>query len=439
MAGLCGGFPGVLFLVGLSAVFVLVFIFPCGLNMGMVVKALSCFEIDMVMVGNFYRGLLFGLALILGLQACKTASDSSTQGTTDSTAADAASAMAAAEGAGWVSLNEDTASWSGFNAQGLAAAIKEGQYGLSSVLVMRNGEILAEGYFGKTVQDGGANYVGVTQDTRHLVNSAGVLLTGAVVGYALAQGYLGSMEDELLPYFADYAGQIEEREAKAGITLHHVLSMAMGLGCDDWGGATGRSDMLNEVDDDFLYVLNLPVVNAPGEAFAYCAAGVNLLGGAIQQRSGKDFSAVAGGFLSLLNIEGVSWLRTDDKVPYDYAGGGVRMTTRDMAALGSLFANEGAWQGKQVLPAAWVQKCLQPYQRVTATESYGYGLYLREVNVGTATYLAAEASGDGLNRVTILPELGLVVVLTGGGVQDAFIEEQQGTALLDDYIFAAIR
>lgn len=93
----------------------------------------------------------------------------------------------------------------------------------------------------------------------------------------------------------------------------------------------------------------------------------------------------------------------------------LKITTRDMVAIGRLYLDEGRWDGRQVVAADWVASATTAH--VTKTngfgDGYGYQWWVGEVG-GHATYAAI---GSGGQLIQVVPDIGLVVAAssdTGG-------------------------
>ena len=84
-----------------------------------------------------------------------------------------------------------------------------------------------------------------------------------------------------------------------------------------------------------------------------------LLAGIIRAATGSDLDDYAKEMLFRpLGITTFEWLHHRDGLPI--AASGLRLRPRDMAKIGYLYVNEGRWQERQVLPAAWVMASTRP-------------------------------------------------------------------------------
>ena len=107
------------------------------------------------------------------------------------------------------------------------------------------------------------------------------------------------------------------------------------------------------------------------------------------------------------------------------------MTARDAAKIGQLFLNGGVWNGKQIVPADWVEvsTSVQNNGAGDSTGSYGYQWWVREFG-GYDTYYAFGAWGQ---YIFVVPELDLVTVIASEGPQNSYASRIYFT----DYVLAA--
>jgi CubicO group peptidase (beta-lactamase class C family) len=93
-------------------------------------------------------------------------------------------------------------------------------------------------------------------------------------------------------------------------------------------------------------------------------------------------------------------------------GGSLGLRTQDLWKLGQLYLDHGMWQGRQVLPAAWVRRSIAPHANAREGVDYGYLWWLQPFAAGGRTLASFGMSGNGGNKVYVLPELDAVVVVT---------------------------
>ncbi len=230
-----------------------------------------------------------------------------------------------------------------------------------------------------------------------------------LVGLAIDQDLIAGVDTPLFDFFPQHADLRSSSWDR--ITLHHLLSMSMGL---DWSDEEG--EQIHDTGDPFFrMVLSREVTGTPGEQWRYVNPNINLLAGVIRQASGLHADHFADQFLfAPLGIKEWSWAY-GERDGYRLMDGSLHMRPRDMAKLGSLILRDGLWQGKQVISADWVHESTAP-RLPTDEESgeYGYLWWLRSIPTPGGARQMIFANGWGSQFIVIFPELDMVVVTTGG-------------------------
>ena len=90
------------------------------------------------------------------------------------------------------------------------------------------------------------------------------------------------------------------------------------------------------------------------------------------------------------------------------------MRPRDPARIGQLVLSRGAWNGTQIVPASWIDAATAPQINGGGLYFYGYKFWLGRSLVHKREIDWASATGNGGQRVFIVPALDLVVVVTAG-------------------------
>jgi CubicO group peptidase (beta-lactamase class C family) len=149
----------------------------------------------------------------------------------------------------------------------------------------------------------------------------------------------------------------------------------------------------------------------------------------VQAATGQRLSEMARARLfAPLGITGERWDAHRDGTTY----GGVRLylTARDMARLGELCLQGGAWNGRQIVPAAWIAAATAPHS--TSPEGpYGYHWWVRP--------LGYTAQGFGGQYIFVIPRHRLVVVMTADPDAGRHIGFGPMERLISETILRAIR
>jgi CubicO group peptidase (beta-lactamase class C family) len=289
--------------------------------------------------------------------------------------------------------------------------------GVDSMLVVRHGKLVAEGYFN-----------GFGRDTLHDLRSTGKSFTSALAGIAVEQG-LFLVDDRISLHIPQFDRHDNMSGGKQAIQIFHLLNMSSGLECNDWEPSSrGNEEKMYDKRDWVGFILDLPMAYEPGQATQYCTGGVVVLGYIISQRSGMALDAYADAYLfGPLGIHESGWRRSPDGQAT--GGGGLRLKPRDAAKLGQLYLSGGTWNGVRVLPADWVTASQQRL-RTLGSDQYGYLWWKRRFARADDFVESFFTSGNGGNDIFVFPTLDLVVVFTGSNYNSP-LGDQPFTILSD--------
>ena len=281
--------------------------------------------------------------------------------------------------------------------------------GIHAVVTVKDGVIVDEYY-----EDG------YSEDSIFEIHSASKSFTSALIGIALEEGAIDSVDDPLSKYLPQVLEQ--EDTQKQQITLRHLLTHTSGLEWYEWGSGCSNWNEFRTSDNWVDYILSRQLVYEPGTVFNYSTGNTHLLSAVLQTATGMTQEEYCR--THLLDPLGVSeeahW-RTDPQGIAD-GGNGLFISARDAAKFGQLFLNEGEWKGEQLVPAAWVEESTTAHNSGAgdSTGSYGYQWWIRSFTTGgygtyatpyaTASYDAYFAFGHGGQFIYVVPELNLVTV-----------------------------
>jgi CubicO group peptidase (beta-lactamase class C family) len=276
----------------------------------------------------------------------------------------------------------------------------DGHPDLRSVLVLRKGEIIGERY-----------YNGETADTLHDVRSAGKSITALLVGAAVDRGKIRSMSDTVAQYWPAATGS-----AIGDVTLDQVLTMRSGLAAFDEDPASpGNEDFLDEAADPLAFTLSIPRAAPPGSLYRYNSLTAYIAGLTVEMATSQkldDFARSA--LFDPLGIKTIQWL--PDVAGHPKGQGNLSLRTRDLGKIGQMVLGNGSYQGRQVISAAYVAAMLTPRVSIAAgdkyADNYGYFWYLKTLTINDRKIPIAFASGNGGNKIYVIPSLDCVVVVT---------------------------
>ncbi len=289
-----------------------------------------------------------------------------------------------------------------------------------SLIIMRHGFIVFERYFNGSRREDSNNIASV---------SKGML--SALVGIALNQGYIASLDDRLSDYLPEYFAD-GDNTGRANLRLRHLLTMTHGLAWRE----NESERLLNSSDDWIQDILSLPAGSEPGAVFRYSTGASHVLSAVLTAATGMSTCDFAHRFLfEPLGIEAEFW--GVDPRGYFTGGHSLSMTAREVARFGQLYLNEGNWRGEQLLPGWWVAASVSPQVDIGNNYAgYGYYWWLNRI-AGYDMYSALGAGGQILH---VIPALELVMVTThgyGGSARD-YAEEAESYQFLWDYLIPAI-
>ena len=290
--------------------------------------------------------------------------------------------------------------------EALDGDLSAGKYGaITSVVVGRPGRVLYERY-----QDGQPEAL---RNTRSATKS----VTGVLTGIAIEQGLIGSVEDRVLPFFPDVT--VDPHPAKEQMTIEDLLTMSSCLECDDWNDfSAGHEERMYLREDWVRFALELPVrgfaswttrpEDSPyGRAFSYCTAGVVLLGAVLERAVGESLADFAmRELLSPLGVVHAEWPMAP--LGHTSTAGGLLLSSRSLLAVGTLCLDAGTYDGRRLVPEAWMRASTTPHVRIDERTEYGYLWWLRELGGVPSVSM----SGMGGNRVHVFPDLDAVAVVT---------------------------
>jgi CubicO group peptidase (beta-lactamase class C family) len=234
--------------------------------------------------------------------------------------------------------------------------------------------------------------------------------TSALVGIALEQGCLSSVDQKMLDFFPEVAKEITDPR-KEQITIRNLLEM--------------RSGYPNEEDAQALWdgllsgyypplIEGFPLVSDPGTRFHYSNLSSNWLGIIIDRSCGMNLKAYAEeNLFSHLDAESGEW--GQDAEGHNNGCGDLHLTARDAAKFGMLYLNDGQFEGNQIIPADWVRDSLQiysenAYDNIGNFRDLGYGYQWWSANAGN--YHVNFAWGHGGQLIVLVEDLDMVVVTT---------------------------
>ncbi|MDH4207479.1 MAG: beta-lactamase family protein [Anaerolineae bacterium] len=287
-------------------------------------------------------------------------------------------------------------------------AMREKGIRIHSLLIIRNGSVILDAYF---YPYDGSNYHDLASVTKSLMTT--------LIGIAADQGEL-DLDQPMVSFFPDRTiAHLDDR--KEHITVRHLASMVNGFESGCLRGDEPTLDAMRANADWVQGTLDREMVREPGTVFCYDSPGMHLLSAILQEATGmKALDFARQNLFAPLGIDDVYW--PSDPQGYTHGWGDACLRPRDAAKIGYLWLNNGVWEDKQIVSAAWVQDSVTAQSR-SGGDDYGYGWWVSEEGY--------EASGRGVQKIIVLPSLNLIVVMTGGGFESDEIDPYLRAALVD--------
>ncbi|KXF81842.1 serine hydrolase domain-containing protein [Enterovibrio coralii] len=304
-------------------------------------------------------------------------------------------------------------------------SIEKRRFGnINSILVAKNGELVAEHYFN-----------GYHKDEKHTVQSVTKSIVSMLAGTAIDARAVESVNSPIAHYLPKYEKLF--KHGKASITLKHTLSMTAGLEWDEWSKpySDPTNVRLQQIlsDDAVEFTIKQPLAHDPGSHYAYSGGFVDLtsevIANATESEDAADYFRESP--LAELCFDNAGWMSMLDGRPG--AGGGMLLRPRDMLKLGQLMLDDGKWQGKQLLSQSWIEESTQSLNTVLGM-GYGYYWWTRNYTHNYNDYAAVLALGWGDQSIIIIDELDLVIVTNGYN----FAREPQTHRMVSQYILPAV-
>ena len=291
------------------------------------------------------------------------------------------------------------------------AAVKASGQDLHSLMILRNGKVVAEHWFG----DNAANKA-------HVMHSVSKTFTATAIGFAVNEGLL-NVSDKVISFFPDKLPKEVSENLKA-MEIRHLLTMTAGHDTDPTRAIRAEKDL-----DWVEAFLSYPVDHQPGTEYVYNSLATFMLSAILQKVTGdRVLDYLQPRLFRPLGIVGAVWDENPQGI--SVGGWGLHVKTEDMAKLGQFYLQRGQWNGKQLLPTSWFDEAtaaqvpslpagtkrenLKVKQKDSDwLQGYGYQLWRSRHN----SYRADGANGQ---FILVLPEKNAVIVAT------ANIQDMQG-------------
>jgi CubicO group peptidase (beta-lactamase class C family) len=287
---------------------------------------------------------------------------------------------------------------------------------IKSLLVLRNGTLVAESYM---------------KDAHESVKKTAVWsctkqFTAILAGIAVEQG-LCALDDPIAHYLPQAVSY-----RKGHITIKNLLTMKSGINFSNDGFNGETSKLLREEPGNSLnFILDLSMHSDPGSRFHYNDGDPQIISAIIQAQTGKTMNVWAEEVLfSKMGITHLEWLSYKDGITMGAFG--ILTTPRELAKIGQLVMNNGQWNGEQLVSPAWIHEMTQEQVSSGETDEAGitFGYYWWSDRRRNIEFMR----GQGGQYVFINKNKQLMVVITSEpNTQGHFqLSLNQGLSIYDD-------
>lgn len=215
-----------------------------------------------------------------------------------------------------------------------------------SFLVIRNDSILYETYRGGWNDTLTSNLFSATKS-----------IVGMLVGIAMDEGKIGSVDDKVMKYIPEY-----NRGRQKDITIRNLLTMSAGM---DWDEAYASLFSVTTHgyygNDLYKLIMGLDIVDTPGVQYSYRSGETQLLSFVLEAATGETISKYAEKKLwrPMMAGQDAFWL-LDKKDGDEKSFCCFHTTARDAARFGRLMLNMGNWNGRQLVSREYMEEALAP-------------------------------------------------------------------------------
>jgi CubicO group peptidase (beta-lactamase class C family) len=295
----------------------------------------------------------------------------------------------------------------------------EAHHDLKGIVIVRDGRLVSEHYFN-----------GDSVETLHDIRSATKSLTALAMGIAIDQHLVHSVDDSITMYLPGLP-----KDGKETIRIKDLLNMRSGLDADDTDPSTpGNEDRLDESSDWMRTVYGIPMKRPAGSAYLYCSLNAFLTGAIIENASKMPLDEfVNKNLFAPLGIAPYRWRHVP--VNRTTGQGNLEITARDAAALGELMLQDGVVDKKRLLSHAWVEQSLASQVPIHDSDpyadAYGYMWYTRDEPVDGGVVQVHFASGNGGNKIYIVPSRHMVIAVTSSAYNTKWGQRRSQDILLE--------
>ena len=235
---------------------------------------------------------------------------------------------------------------------------------LVGLLALKDGEIVHE-YYDQ----------GIDRETRWMSMSMAKSVSTTLVGAAIRDGFIDSVDDQLVKYMPELSGSGYD-----GVSIRHLMQMTSGVKWDDThtNADSERRTMLDlqvaqQPGAIMEFMASLPRIAEPGSVWNYSTGETHVVGALVHAATGKwlaDYASEKIWSKAGMQQDAAWWLEAPDGL--EVAGSGICASLRDYARLGQFALNRGVVDGEAMVPDDWFTEATKVRVVNADTLNYGY-------------------------------------------------------------------
>lgn len=235
--------------------------------------------------------------------------------------------------------------------------------GTVAYVIIKNDSIWFENYYDNYTENSKSNSFSMAKS-----------MISAMLGKAITEGKIESLDQPVGDFFPEFNNDMSSK-----MTVGDLSSMSSGLNWDeDYYSPFSITTRAYFYDDLEKMMLNLKVVEEPGQSFKYLSGNTQLLGMVIEKATGQSLSKyLSDQFWKPMGAENEAFWQIDsEEGNLEKAYCCIASNARDFARFGKLYKNHGRWNNQQLLDSTFIAKSVRP--RFSESPQYGYGWWLHE-------------------------------------------------------------
>jgi CubicO group peptidase (beta-lactamase class C family) len=264
-----------------------------------------------------------------------------------------------------------------------------GRTNAAGLLVLHRGNIVLERYS-----------LGLAPDTRWSTMSTVKSMTSTLVGAALLDGAIGSLDDKVSDYIPTLRGS-----AYDGVAIRHLITMSSGVAWTEI--YTDRASDVNRYSKSLgdkvaggvlALMRSLRPAHPPGAVFNYNTGDTYVLGCLVSAATGKRLAAyLSEKIWARFGMEFDAYYTLESDGGQEIGGSRAGVALRDFARFGQFILDDGVVDGARVLPPGWVEQAanpaftLDPAANSYGATGYGYSWWLDSAGAMIAVGFAGQS------------------------------------------------